>query len=282
MADWTADLLRERKPGTEGDGTANDLLDVGTGNATFLLVLADRGYAALTGTDYSKASIELAKAVVSGRGMSQVVLEEDDLLNTKLTKQYGPASVSLASLHSLLCMSEIILIGFSVMPFLHTQRFAIMRRFDVITDKGTYDAIGLSENGQADKAQYRVAVWDLLKSDGILVITSCNNTADELKVCSSRFVSDSTFLARCSCLGSHGNASQSRLMHASAHDLHVPAWLFAKELALCVQEQFSSYTDGRRFVYIDHVRTYPTFRFGGIEGTKVCTVAFEKDPVRQQ
>lgn len=26
--------------------------------------------------------------------------------------------------------------------------------------------------------------------------------------------------------------------------------------------------------YIDHIRTYPTFRFGGIEGSRVSTVAF--------
>jgi hypothetical protein len=28
------------------------------------------------------------------------------------------------------------------------------------------------------------------------------------------------------------------------------------------------------FEYIDHIRTYPTFRFGGIEGSRVSTVAF--------
>ena len=30
------------------------------------------------------------------------------------------------------------------------------------------------------------------------------------------------------------------------------------------------------FQYIDHVRTYPKFKFAGVEGTKVCTVAFRK------
>jgi hypothetical protein len=28
------------------------------------------------------------------------------------------------------------------------------------------------------------------------------------------------------------------------------------------------------FKYIDHIRTYPTFRFGGVEGSRVSTVAF--------
>jgi hypothetical protein len=30
------------------------------------------------------------------------------------------------------------------------------------------------------------------------------------------------------------------------------------------------------FRYIDHVRTYPTIMFGGIEGSQVCTVAFQR------
>ena len=31
-----------------------------------------------------------------------------------------------------------------------------------------------------------------------------------------------------------------------------------------------------KFTCLGHVRTYPSFRFGGTEGTKVCTVAFRK------
>ena len=31
-----------------------------------------------------------------------------------------------------------------------------------------------------------------------------------------------------------------------------------------------------RFELLDWVRTYPTFRFGGVEGTRVCTVAFRR------
>lgn len=30
------------------------------------------------------------------------------------------------------------------------------------------------------------------------------------------------------------------------------------------------------FEYFDHVRTYPTFRFGGVVGSRVCTVAFRR------
>ena len=30
------------------------------------------------------------------------------------------------------------------------------------------------------------------------------------------------------------------------------------------------------FQYVDHVKTHPKFKFAGVEGTKVCTVAFRK------
>ena len=30
------------------------------------------------------------------------------------------------------------------------------------------------------------------------------------------------------------------------------------------------------FTYLDHVKTYPCFVFGGITGTKVCTVALRR------
>jgi hypothetical protein len=30
------------------------------------------------------------------------------------------------------------------------------------------------------------------------------------------------------------------------------------------------------FRYLDHVQTYPTIMFGGVEGSQVCTVAFQR------
>ncbi|KAK9798965.1 hypothetical protein WJX73_001319 [Symbiochloris irregularis] len=34
--------------------------------------------------------------------------------------------------------------------------------------------------------------------------------------------------------------------------------------------------DCTQFEYVDYVRTYPVFQFGGQEGSRVCTVAFKK------
>ena len=97
-------------------------------------------------------------------------------------------------------------------------------RFDLITDKGTFDAVGLSEGAAANRQLYTEAAARLLKPGGLLVITSCNSTRQEL----------------CEHLcGGKGPPTQ-------------------------------------LFEYLDHVRTYPTFRFGGCEGSKVCTVAFKR------
>ena len=75
------------------------------------------------------------------------------------------------------------------------------------------------------RQQYQREVAKLLKPGGLLVITSCNSTQDEL-------VEDFAFAQQ-------GSS------------------------ALC-------------FTYLDHVKTYPCFVFGGITGTKVCTVAFSQ------
>ena len=101
-------------------------------------------------------------------------------------------------------------------------------RFDLITDKGTFDAVGLSEGAAANRQLYTEAAARLLKPGGLLVITSCNSTRQEL----------------------------------CEH--------------LCCSSVLNKGSPTQLFKYLDHVRTYPTFRFGGCEGSKVCTVAFKR------
>ena len=101
-------------------------------------------------------------------------------------------------------------------------------RFDLITDKGTFDAVGLSDGAAASRRLYAGAAARLLKPGGLLVITSCNSTMQEL--CGHMW-------------GSTGHADDPQ---------------------------------AQAFKYVDHVRTYPTFRFGGCEGSRVCTVAFQR------
>ena len=94
--------------------------------------------------------------------------------------------------------------------------------FDLVVDKGTFDAVGLSADGAAARSGYLASAARLLPRGGLLVITSCNSTADEL----------------------------------------------------CAEFSAQGWFEER-----DRVRTYPVFRFGGVEGTRVCTVAFTRTDV---
>lgn len=38
----------------------------------------------------------------------------------------------------------------------------------------------------------------------------------------------------------------------------------------------AKHASNKAFEYVDHIRTYPKFKFGGVEGSKVCTVAFQR------
>lgn len=53
--------------------------------------------------------------------------------------------------------------------------------FDVMLDKGTYDAISLSVNAKDNKIKYVSNISDSLKENGILVLASCNWTKSELE-----------------------------------------------------------------------------------------------------
>lgn len=52
--------------------------------------------------------------------------------------------------------------------------------YDVILDKGTYDAISLSKDSKANRTKYKQNVHCSLQVDGFFIIVSCNWTQDEL------------------------------------------------------------------------------------------------------
>ncbi|THU63476.1 hypothetical protein C4D60_Mb01t16140 [Musa balbisiana] len=111
------------------------------------------------------------------------------------------------------------------------------RKFQLVMDKGTLDAIGLHPDGPLKRIMYWESVWNLVAPGGILVITSCNNTKDEL-------------LQEVENL----NQKKTSIQELDPESGSVPAV----------------------FQYIDHVRTYPTIMFGGVEGSRVCSVAFRR------
>lgn len=122
-------------------------------------------------------------------------------------------------------------INFLVDDILETK---LDRKFQLVTDKGTLDAIGLHPDGPLKRLMYWESLMNLVAPGGILVITSCNNTKDEL-------------------LQEVHNFNQRNTV--------------SENLEKGGSEQAV-------FKYIDHIQTYPTIMFGGVEGSRVSTVAF--------
>ncbi|KAI5804337.1 S-adenosyl-L-methionine-dependent methyltransferase [Geopyxis carbonaria] len=129
-------------------------LDVGTGNGHLLFELLQTGgfEGPMVGIDYSPKAIELARMVANKRGIGESLrFEVMDIIKDNIE-------------------------GASWVP---------NGGFDVILDKGTYDAISLSEellgNGKRVYEDYPKKVSVVLKTGGLLIVASCNWTEDELK-----------------------------------------------------------------------------------------------------
>lgn len=130
-------------------------------------------------------------------------------------------------------------INFLVDDVLETK---LDRQFQVVVDKGTLDAIGLHPDGPIKRIMYWDSISKLVAPGGILVITSCNNTKDEL-------------------MREVENFNQRRA-GASQESTETPS-----------RDQ-EARGGTPIFRYLNHVRSYPTFMFGGSVGSRVATVAF--------
>lgn len=131
---------------------ASSFLDIGTGNGHMLFTLReDEGDGPwegnMVGVDYSPASVELARKIGAQREIEPPVrFDEWDLLGS------DPGSW-------------------------------LDGGFDVVLDKGTFDAISLmpqEEGGEHSCEIYRRKVEPLVKVGGFLLLTSCNWTKSEL------------------------------------------------------------------------------------------------------
>lgn len=113
----------------------------------------------MLGVDYSQKSVEFAKRIASDKGLDeeekkgrQVEFRWWDIMNQT------PDGVVLDTENK--------------------------HGWDVVLDKGTFDAISLSEEKDANERRicegYKEKVVPLIKEGGMLLITSCNWTEDEL------------------------------------------------------------------------------------------------------
>lgn len=135
------------------------ILDIGSGNGTLLFALRDAGYAApyMSGIDYSPDAVELARMVARTRESEEIAFHVCDFLS-----QLPPPPVPVPGQLDVLDLGG----------------------WDLILDKGTYDAIALGEKDESGKspvAAYPLRVSRLLRENGYFLITSCNFTEEELK-----------------------------------------------------------------------------------------------------
>ncbi|KAG0144823.1 hypothetical protein CROQUDRAFT_659509 [Cronartium quercuum f. sp. fusiforme G11] len=151
------------------DSKSQHILDVGCGNGQLLFLLAQGGFpvSCLSGIDYVASSIELTSRIAKSKGIDGLRLEVKDILRDKIE-----------------------------LPSRPRKRHGIDREgWDLITDKGTFDAICLSDemlDGKKLCKHYPGRISNLLaKPGGIFLITSCNWTEQELI---STFVTEETGL----------------------------------------------------------------------------------------
>jgi EEF1A lysine methyltransferase 2 len=135
-----------------GDNKASRFLDLGTGNGHLLFTLREEDedgqcwQGEMVGVDYSPTSVQLARRIATQREAESVRFEQWNLL------------------------------GDPPGPWLE-------QGFDVVLDKGTFDAISLMPHIEDDHNPcdiYREKVVPLVKVGSFLSITSCNWTKDEL------------------------------------------------------------------------------------------------------
>jgi len=127
------------------------ILEIGSGNGALLFALVEGGYdpEAIVGIDYSSDAVQLARLVGAGKGCQGVRFKVCDFLREEVPPAPRPGE-----------------------------------RWDLVLDKGTFDAIALGEreeDGRSPAAHYPERVVRLLKDGGFFLITSCNFTEEELK-----------------------------------------------------------------------------------------------------
>lgn len=140
---------KDEAEGTDAESPRKNLhiADVGCGNGMFLIELGRLGYKRLHGIDYSPEAIFLASSIARDQDLLYITYR---VLN--LTDNEHIESV-------------------------------ISEKYDIVHDKGTYDAISLNpDNPRLKRLAYCKSIEHLVAPKGLFIITSCNWSEDEIRV----------------------------------------------------------------------------------------------------
>lgn len=148
-------------------------MTVGTGNGQLLFAFAEAGYTRLVGVDYSESSTELAKSIAIARGLSP-----SDEGEAAAEKGSQGTSAPLFVTGDILSSEPIPHVNVTIEATPDGPR-QLPLTWQLVTDKGTYDAVCLSDDKDKDDTSKRIgelypgAISRLLAPGGIFLITSC-------------------------------------------------------------------------------------------------------------
>ncbi|TLD36916.1 Methyltransferase type 12 [Venturia nashicola] len=174
-----ADEAQLSKDNSEEHGMqATTFLDLGTGNGHLLFALRDVGWEGhMVGVDYSAASIRLARQIGQRRLSASSQIRKDGASNSISDDNNEDEEAGGCNLP--VQFEEYDTLNPTPLP--HSPQDG----FDVLLDKGTFDAISLSSEIDASGRRicelYSHCILPLLKPNGIFLITSCNWTEEELR-----------------------------------------------------------------------------------------------------
>ncbi|KAF9188678.1 hypothetical protein BGZ50_001189 [Haplosporangium sp. Z 11] len=209
------------------------VLDLGCGNGHLLLDLAELGFEDLTGIDYSPAAIQLARAVAEDKDLGDVIkYEAVDFLAEKETMEW--------------CTRQAGADGSQGEP----------KKFMVMLDKGTYDAISLHQKNKRDAA-----------AAAATVDASVGDNASDEEASKAR---DDIALAE-------NDDDMEEL--ADRYPKRVAAMMHDDGRLLITSCNWTQPELIQRFAHVfeyDSHLKYPTFTFGGVKGQTISSVVFKK------
>lgn len=124
------------------------ILDLGCGNGSVLRKLRSKGFTMLKGVDYCQKAVDLSNAA------SEAEKEEDE---------------------------ELVDIQFEQLDITSPRSEFLSSSFDVILDKGTWDAMSLSDERNSRLKAYIDLLNAVLSDGGLFIIFSCNFTFEEMR-----------------------------------------------------------------------------------------------------